>query len=255
MATTRGTTLEQTARLFALLDMTQSDGLENSFGAKYQYALWRPITAIRDPRSDLINPDTQSDPSWTTLHPTTPAFPTYPSNAGAEGGTSATILASFFGTDHIPFQVHWDAYGFPGVTRSYTGFWAAADEEGRSRVYGGIHFTFDVTAGQELGRRVADYVLGNVLQPRAHPSSLTGAADGLAALTQPASSTLTLSTPGLSPGPGSVTTGQPSQAPPASPGAAAQAVPSQPLDSYFATLDANPLPDGLGDDLSWVRTV
>jgi hypothetical protein len=165
VATRQGTTLEQTARLFALLDMTQNDGLETSFTAKYQYALWRPITAIRDPRSDLINPQTQSDPTWTTLHPTTPAFPTYPSNAGTEGGTSATILAAFFGTDDIPFQVHWDAYGFPGVTRSYDSFWAAAREEGRSRVYGGIHFTFDVTAGHEIGRRVGDYIFGHFLVP------------------------------------------------------------------------------------------
>jgi hypothetical protein len=165
VATARHTNLEQTARLFALLDMTINDGLVTSFGAKYQYALWRPITAIRDPRSGQINPDTQSDPTWTTLHPTTPAFPTYPSNAGAEGGTSATILASFFGTDHIPFQIHWDAYGFPGVTRSYAGFWAAATEEGRSRVYGGIHFTFDVNAGQEVGREVGEYVFTHALLP------------------------------------------------------------------------------------------
>ena len=165
MATSKGLNLEQTARLFALLDMTQSDGLETSFTGKYHYALWRPITAIRDPRSGEINPDTQSDPTWLTLHPTTPAFPTYPSNAATEGGTGATILASFFGTDQIPFQVHWDAYGFPGVTRSYPGFWAAATEEGRSRVYGGIHFSFDVTAGWELSRQVGDYIFAHFLLP------------------------------------------------------------------------------------------
>ena len=83
----------------------------------------------------------------------------------AEGSTSATILASFFGTDHIAFQVHWDAYGFPGVTRSYDSFSAAQTEEGRSRVYGGIHYTFDVTAGWELGRSVGDYIFGHFLLP------------------------------------------------------------------------------------------
>jgi hypothetical protein len=165
MATSHGLHLEQTARLFALLDMTENDGLETSYTAKYTYTLWRPITAIRDPRSSLLNPATQSDPTWTTLHPTTPAFPTYPSNAGAEGGTSATILADFFGTDAIPFQVHWDAYGFPGVTRSYSGFWDAANEEGRSRVYGGIHFTFDVDAGHQIGRDVGAYVFSHFLLP------------------------------------------------------------------------------------------
>jgi membrane-associated phospholipid phosphatase len=179
VATRQGATLEQTARLFALLDMTQNDGLETSFTAKYHFALWRPITAIRDPRSSLINPETQSDPTWTTLHPTTPAFPTYPSNAGAEGGTSATILAAFFGTNDIPFEVHWDAYGFPGVTRSYMGFWAAATEEGLSRVYGGIHFPFDVSAGQEIGRQVGDFIFGHFLLPtsESEQGDSTGASD------------------------------------------------------------------------------
>src|SRR5207248_10800709 len=40
-----------------------------------------------------------------------------------------------------------------------------ATEEGRSRVYGGIHFSFDVTAGQEVGRQVGDYVFDHVLRP------------------------------------------------------------------------------------------
>jgi hypothetical protein len=41
------------------------------------------------------------------------------------------------------------------VTRSYDGFWQAADEMARSRVYGGIHFTFDNVAGQQIGGKVA----------------------------------------------------------------------------------------------------
>src|SRR5262249_41297036 len=66
----------------------------------------------------------------------------------------------------ISFQVHWDAYGFTGVTRTYTSFWAAADEEARSRVYGGIHFSFDNAAGQGIGRNVGHYVVDNFLRPR-----------------------------------------------------------------------------------------
>ena len=51
------------------------------------------------------------------------------------------------------------------MTRSYDGFWAAADEQARSRVYGGIHFSFDSVAGQEIGGNVADYVMDNFLEP------------------------------------------------------------------------------------------
>jgi hypothetical protein len=43
---------------------------------------------------------------------------------------------------------------------------AMASEEERSRVYGGIHFTFDQTAGQSAGRNVANYVFLNFMKPR-----------------------------------------------------------------------------------------
>src|SRR5262249_22339796 len=81
-------------------------------------------------------------------------------------------LATVLGSNDVPFEVHWDSYGFPGVTRSYAGFWAAADEEARSRVYGGIHFSFDNAAGQGIGRNVAHYVMDHFLVPRERPSAL-----------------------------------------------------------------------------------
>src|SRR5262249_23561644 len=68
--------------------------------------------------------------------------------------------------DGVSFQIAWDRYGFPGVTRSYAGFWAAADEEARSRIYGGIHFSFDSVAGQGIGVNVANHVMDHFLQPR-----------------------------------------------------------------------------------------
>src|SRR5262249_34370638 len=134
---------------------------------KYYYTLWRPITAIRRADEDG-NPDTEADPTWTTLHPNTPSYPTYSGNAATIGATCATVLASVLGSNDIPFEVHWDSYGFAGVTRSYTGFWAATDEEARSRVYGGIHFSFDNAAGQGIGRNVAHYVMDNFLPPHGH---------------------------------------------------------------------------------------
>ncbi|HEX8564697.1 MAG TPA: hypothetical protein VF648_03445 [Pyrinomonadaceae bacterium] len=35
-----------------------------------------------------------------------------------------------------------------------------------SRVWGGIHFTFDQNAGQSAGRNVANYVFQNFMRPR-----------------------------------------------------------------------------------------
>jgi hypothetical protein len=165
VAAARDLSVPESARLFALMDIALNDGLETSFAAKYHYTLWRPITAIRRADEDG-NPATEADPTWMTLHPNTPAYPTYSGNAAAIGAASATVLANFFGADAIPFQIDWSPYGFAGVTRSYGGFWAAADEMARSRVYGGIHFSFDNTAGQQIGRDVGNYVMDHYLLPR-----------------------------------------------------------------------------------------
>ena len=160
--------LPQTARLFALLDMTMSDALATSFTSKYEYELWRPVTAIRRAGEDG-NPATEADPTWTTLHPATPPYPTYAGNAATVGAASAAVLAGVFGTDDIAFNIDWGRYGFPGVTRPYPGFSAAANEEADSRIYGGIHFRFDSVAGKQIGTDVAGYVMENFLLPRNVP--------------------------------------------------------------------------------------
>jgi hypothetical protein len=149
----------ETARLFALLNMSLNDGLQTSNESKYHYELWRPITAIQRADEDG-NPATVGEPTWMTEHPTTPPYPAYASNASAIGAACATVLTDVFGTN-VPFQVNW-AQG----PRPYANFWAAADEMANSRIYGGIHFRFDCVAGQEIGRDVGGYVLDNFLQPR-----------------------------------------------------------------------------------------
>ena len=55
--------------------------------------------------------------------------------------------------------------GNPDVTRSYASFSQLADEQSRSRVYGGIHFVFEVAASEESCVQVADYVADNYMQP------------------------------------------------------------------------------------------
>jgi hypothetical protein len=50
-------------------------------------------------------------------------------------------------------------------TRSFDSFAAAAEECALSRVYLGIHFRYDSTAGTELGRRIGRYLLAEALRP------------------------------------------------------------------------------------------
>jgi hypothetical protein len=162
VAIERNTTTVENARLFALLNISMHDALQTTMTSKFVHGLWRPVTAIRRAEEDG-NPNTAPDPNWSSLIGN-PPYPTYAGNHAAIGTSQATILALFFGRDDISFQHTWEGTG--GATRSYAGFTTMANEEERSRVWGGIHFTFDQTAGQSAGRNVANYVFQNFLTPR-----------------------------------------------------------------------------------------
>jgi hypothetical protein len=53
----------------------------------------------------------------------------------------------------------------PQVERSFTRFSDVASEASASRVFAGVHFGFDLTAGRRLGRQVARFVAGRLLLP------------------------------------------------------------------------------------------
>ncbi|MGD9564052.1 MAG: vanadium-dependent haloperoxidase [Pyrinomonadaceae bacterium] len=164
VAIQRGNSTAENARLFALLNIAHHDALQTTMTSKFVYGMWRPTTAIRRADEDG-NPDTSPDVNWTSLLGV-PPYPTYSGNHATIGTSNATILALFFGRDDIRFQHTWEGAG--GATRSYPGFNAMADEEERSRVYGGLHFTFDQHAGQSAGRNVANFVFLNLMRPRGH---------------------------------------------------------------------------------------
>src|SRR5262249_38086845 len=144
----------RSARLFALLDLSIADGVIAFYDAKYAYNFWRPVTAIRaaDPN---INPDTQPDPDWLPEVGNTAPDPSYPGAHAAISSVAATVLISFFERDQFVFTVTSEV--LPGVERHFTRISAAAREATLSRIFSGQHFRFDLTAGQSLGRQVADF--------------------------------------------------------------------------------------------------
>lgn len=85
------------------------------------------------------------------------------------GDASGPIPSSWPWPTDTAFQIDWSRYGFPGVTRSYPTFWAAAEEQADSRIFGGIHFRFDGAAGQQIGANVDGYVVGHFPTPRYNP--------------------------------------------------------------------------------------
>jgi hypothetical protein len=162
-ALSQGNTLDQDARLFAELNVALADAVIAHFDAKYTYNRWRPITAIQL-AGQTGNPDTVADPNWQPLN-NTPPNPSYVSGHAAVSGAAAEVLDHSFGTDNISFSL--TSEDLKGVTHSFTSFSAAAAEAGNSVVWGGIHFRYDVTAGQTLGQQVARYVDQNFFLP--HP--------------------------------------------------------------------------------------
>jgi hypothetical protein len=162
--------LADSARLFAQVNVASADAFVASFDAKYTYNFWRPVTAIRAADTDG-NPDTLPDSTWTPLI-TTPNHPSYGSNHSVQSRAAAEALAAFFGTDQVRFTATAEVPGVGEVERSYKKFTEAAKEAGKSRIYAGIHWSFDVAVGEQLGRKVGQYVADHFFQ------ALTGSGGG-----------------------------------------------------------------------------
>lgn len=151
-----------TARLFALTNVTFHDALYTSFYGKYLYGLWRPVTAIRDAERDG-NAATAADPNWLALIPT-PPYPTYPGNYACLSSAITRMLARAFGRDDVAFSITWTEANGPGWTRNYARFSQLAEEAAKSRVYGGIHFDFDTTSSFGMCAALGEYIYVNTFR-------------------------------------------------------------------------------------------
>jgi predicted transcriptional regulator len=152
--------LEDSARLFALLNMSLADTTIAFFDAKYTYNFWRPVTAVELAGTDG-NPLTDPNPTWLPLSTKTAPDPSYPGAHSAISKAGATVLSFYFG-DQSTFDV--TSESLAGVTRHFTSFSAAAEEAGLSRIYAGQHFRTDHIAGKTLGKKVAESIDSSILR-------------------------------------------------------------------------------------------
>lgn len=164
IASGRDVPLTECARLFGLISLAQADAAIVCWATKFKYNTWRPVTAIQRADEDG-NELTEPDRTWES-HLISPPFPEYTSGHSTFSAASARVLAAYFGTDAIEFSAVSDS--LPGVRRSFTSLAACADEVGRSRIYGGIHFDFANREGKRSGSRIGAYVCGNFLIPNDH---------------------------------------------------------------------------------------
>jgi hypothetical protein len=186
----RSTSVIELARLYALINVAMADAGIAVWESKYYYDLWRPVTGIResDPGTGPLgigdgNPATVGDPSfWPLGAPAsnlagpafTPPFPSYPSGHAGFGGALFETFRNVYRTDRVAFTFTSDEYNGvttgaggvarPLIPRSFTSFSQAEEENGQSRIYLGIHWSFDKTHGIRQGRQVADYVFANAFQ-------------------------------------------------------------------------------------------
>lgn len=167
IAIQEGNTVKENVELFAKASVAVADAGITAWNSKFEYDFWRPVTGIREADTDG-NPDTIADEDWTPLGAPggsgtdfTPPFPTYLSGHATFGGALFGVLEEFYGTDDIAFALTSEELTGPEATRYFDSFSEAMAENGRSRVYLGIHWNFDDTVAQMTGNEVAEYLFEN----------------------------------------------------------------------------------------------
>ena len=116
----------QATHLYALLSASMFDAQIGCWDAKEMYWLIRPW---------------QADPGITVVAAVgKPNHPSYPSGHSCISSSAAAVLSSFFPDERHELS-------------------AMVTEAGLSRMYGGIHYRFDIEAGQRLGRSVARFTM------------------------------------------------------------------------------------------------
>lgn len=165
------------ARYLALVHVSMADAGITVWDSKYFYNIGRPVTVIR---ADDGDPGTVNDPTWTPFglsqanrpanrtQRITPPFPAYTSGH-ATFGSAVFETARGFMPDNTSFTFISDEYNGtttdplnnnqprPLVPVRYRRLSEAEIENGRSRVFNGVHWQVDSTIGIRQGQQTARF--------------------------------------------------------------------------------------------------
>jgi hypothetical protein len=143
--------VDKSVDVLARIGIAEADSFIGCWNSKFQYDLLRPVTYIRR----------TMDPKWESLL-NTPPFPEYPSGHSTQSGAAAVVMTQMFGENFAFKDATHERDGIK--PRAFTSFWAAAEEAGISRLYGGIHFRAAIERGLEQGRCIGAFT--NALRTR-----------------------------------------------------------------------------------------
>jgi PAP2 superfamily len=183
-------------KILTAINVAMADAGIAAWHWKYEYDLWRPVVGVRE-AEEGFGPTglgdknklrgRQGDPFWLPLGapksnpPTppvagaggsnfTPNFPAYPSGHATFGSACFETVASLLGKRPEDITVTFVSGEFNGMTTDNTGAtrprWEQTftlregiEQNKISRIYLGVHWIFDATGGEIVGKAVADKVV------------------------------------------------------------------------------------------------
>lgn len=143
-----GADLHTTIAAYAQTSIALFDGFIACWDEKYRSNYIRPETVI----NQLV------DPNWQP-YIQTPPFPSYVSGHSTISNAAAEVMTSYFG--RVSFtDTSLQEFGI--ANREIRSFKEAAQEASISRLYGGIHYRFDLDEGNTLGEKVGRQVVDRI---------------------------------------------------------------------------------------------
>lgn len=149
-----GADFQTTVAAYAKTSVALFDGFISCWDEKYRSNYVRPETVINTMLQQDWRPYIQ-----------TPPFPSYTSGHSTISAAAAEVMTEFFG-DKLSFT-DTSLLEFGIANREIRSFRDAAQEASISRLYGGIHYRFDLDEGNTAGRKLGEMVVDRLkMRPR-----------------------------------------------------------------------------------------